>query len=351
MNNSISLKSIKYESIKGIFTSVANAERISRAEISKQTGLSLVTVGKIADALLELNIVSQIKEIRPQAGRRAGLLSVNPDKYALILDVTSYAFRWSILNLRLEPLERAPYSYRSGLTFEENFIAFLEETMHHIAQNYGLENCFGLGVAVPGPYLEAEDLVCTSRVPELNAFHLREIISSRYPDIPLLIDSHINAAARSHIRNLEHYEQKNIVYWYVGERYVCGVYIVKGDLVLGRNGHACEFGSLIQLTERTMDDRLSFCKTQEECAEALAISVYNVNRILSPHSMIFDFDLPYDCDRVIPLLNDLLTMKYRLKPNEMPELVRAFCKFRNSHRGLTMRLREIWLDRFVLGSE
>lgn len=52
--NNISLRSIKYESIKAIFTSIADSEKISRAEISEKTGLSLVTIGKIADALSTL---------------------------------------------------------------------------------------------------------------------------------------------------------------------------------------------------------------------------------------------------------------------------------------------------------
>ena len=59
--NNISLKSIKYESIKAIINSISEADRISRAEISEKTDLSLVTVGKIADALLERNVVTQIK--------------------------------------------------------------------------------------------------------------------------------------------------------------------------------------------------------------------------------------------------------------------------------------------------
>ncbi|MCR4906965.1 MAG: winged helix-turn-helix transcriptional regulator, partial [Clostridiales bacterium] len=102
----ISLKSIKYESIKAIINSISETDRISRAEISEKTDLSLVTVGKIADALLERNVVTQIKEIRSQAGRRAGLLSVNPERFALILDFTRYQFRCAILNLRLDTLDK-----------------------------------------------------------------------------------------------------------------------------------------------------------------------------------------------------------------------------------------------------
>ena len=108
--NNITLKSIKCESIKSIFASIADADKISRAEISAKTDLSLVTVGKVADALLDMNIVCQVKEIKPQAGRRAGLLGVNPDKFAVILDITSYDFRVSVLDLRLHQIEKYVYN-------------------------------------------------------------------------------------------------------------------------------------------------------------------------------------------------------------------------------------------------
>ena len=94
----ISLKSIKWESIKAIFNSISAAEKISRADISAETGLSLMTVGKVADALLNMHIVSQAKASAGTAGRRAGMLSINSTPYAVILDLTSPNFHMSVIN-------------------------------------------------------------------------------------------------------------------------------------------------------------------------------------------------------------------------------------------------------------
>lgn len=58
------LSTIKYDSVREILESKARHEKISRAEIAAETGLSLMTVGKVADALLELDIVVQSKETR-----------------------------------------------------------------------------------------------------------------------------------------------------------------------------------------------------------------------------------------------------------------------------------------------
>ena len=350
MNNSVILKSIKYESIKSIFTSIADSERISRAEISAKTDLSLVTVGKIADALLELGIISQVKEVRSQAGRRAGLLSVSQEKFAVILNITSYEFRCAILNLQLNLLERYAFAYRSDCTFEENLNAFLAEAAHYVNRKYSMEQCFGVGVAVPGPYHADSDTVLSTRVPELVSVRLKAAVRRYFRDEPLLIDSHINAAARSNIMHVENYAQKNIVYWYVGTRYVCGVYLVNGSLILGKNGRACDFGATMQLTDLTLEDKISLCRSEDDCAEALSTALYHVSKILSPHAMILDFDLPYGCDNLIPMMEEQLKMRFRMAPEEMPELRRAWCKFYNAHRGLTMGLRELWLDRIVFGA-
>ncbi len=346
----ISLKSIKYESIKAIINSISEADRISRAEISEKTDLSLVTVGKIADALLERNVVTQIKEIRSQAGRRAGLLSVNPERFALILDFTRYQFRCAILNLRLDTLDKFTFAYRLNASFEENVQAFLAETSANVRRTYDVEqNCIGVGVAVPGPYDASTDRVLTSRVPELGEVPLGEIVRRHFRDLPVVIDSHINAAARSNIRHVENYEQKNIVYWYVSDHFVCGVYVVAGNLILGKNGHACDLGSVRQLTGCTLEKKIADAKDQDEVTDILSLSVYNLIMALNPHVIILDFAFPFDCDTIIPSLNDVLRMQYGMKPEDMPELRRAWCKSHNSHRGLTMSLRELWLNEIVYG--
>ena len=243
--NNITLKSIKCESIKSIFASIADADKISRAEISAKTDLSLVTVGKVADALLDMNIVCQVKEIKPQAGRRAGLLGVNPDKFAVILDITSYDFRVSVLNLRLHQIEKYVYNGPHNASYEECLNSFFCDTSIYIGRKYNFDNCFGVGVSCPGPYNEVQDSVTTTRVPELRGLKLKEMLCRHFRNLPLLIDSHINAAARSNVLHVDQYDEKNIVYWYVGTRNVCGAFMVKGEIILGRDHLACEFGKMI----------------------------------------------------------------------------------------------------------
>ncbi len=348
--NNISLKSIKCESIKSIFASIADSEKISRAEISSKTDLSLVTVGKVADALLDMNIVCQVKEIKPQAGRRAGLLGVNPNKFALILDITSYEFRASVLDLRLHLVEKFSYAYRMDCIYDDNLNYFFNDAAAYVSRKYNFDDCFGVGVSVPGPYNETTGYVNTGRVPELCGIDLNEILKKYFKNVPLLIDSHINAAAKSNVLHIDGYEEKNIVYWYIGTGNVCGAFMVNGEIILGRGRHACDFGKMPDKTGLTLEERIDTCRKPEDFAIVLSQPMHNVIKILSPHTIIIEFDVPYNYDDILPLLKSRMMLEYHYSTVEFPEFYKACCKFRNSHRGLTMGLRDMWIDKLVFGN-
>ncbi len=343
----ISLKSIKYESIKSIFTSIADAEKISRADISRITGLSLVTVGKIADALLDSGIICQVKEIRSQAGRRAGVLSVNEAKFMLIIDLTSCSFKASVLDLRMHQSHKTSYNYKSDSLFAENLNRFLSETAASIAGKYNVSDCIGIGVSVAGSYNSDADSAVSSKLPELSTVKLHSVISNYFPGADIIIDSHTNTAAKYNVAHTERYKEKNIVYWYVGSDYIGGAYIVGGNMIPGRDNRACDFGALLQFEDLTLEDKIKMAKDQSACAESLSSAIYNVLKILNPHTVIMEFDTDYSTDGILPIIKDLLTKKHRLKRDEMPEFIKAFSGVRSSHRGLALNLRELWLDKIV----
>ncbi|MBQ8370908.1 MAG: ROK family protein [Clostridia bacterium] len=348
--NNISLKSIKYESIKSIFTSIADSEKISRASISELTDLSLVTVGKIADALLDMNVISQVKEVRPQAGRRAGLLSVNEEKFTVIFDLTSRDFRCALLNLRLAMVERFAHTYDDTLTYRDNLNAFLSSTAAYLGDKYDLGDCYGIGVSVPGAYKSQTDTICTRRIPELRDIGLKELISQHFPSQTVLIDSHINASAKSNVRRVEDYHEKNVIYYYVSPHFVIGVYMVNGELILGRNNHACDFGFMVDSTGTTLEDRLAECTAPEEYTVVLSRAVYNMIRAFNPHEIILECDLPVPCDEILTAVREDMMNRYGMTEEELPAMTRARCKFRNSHRGLAIGLRELWLESLVFAN-
>lgn len=349
--NNITLKSIKCESVKSIFNTIADADKISRAAISEKTDLSLVTVGKVVDALLDMKVILQAKEVKAKAGRRAGMLKVNSDRYAAILDITSYDFHIAILNLRLQMVDKFIYKRKPDLSFDDSFYHLFYDAAGYVEHAYKLKNCFGVGVSCPGPYNAETDSVSTFRIPELCQMNIRESLELYFKDIPIMIDSHINAAARSNIMYIDNYKEKNIVYWYIGERYVCGAFAVKGDVILGRDHMACEFGKMPSLRGLSLEDRINLARCPEDYASALAIPMYTIIKILNPHAFIIECDMPSSYEDIMPLLKEELIRALQYDATALPEFHKACCKYRNSHRGLTMGLRDMWIDKLVFGAD
>ncbi len=92
-----SFSTIKYDSITEILNLIINQEKISRSEIAAETGLSLMTVGKAADALLNSGIIIQSKETRSAAGRKTELINLNPLYFSIILDLKEKPFHAYII--------------------------------------------------------------------------------------------------------------------------------------------------------------------------------------------------------------------------------------------------------------
>ena len=347
--NVMNLKTIKWESVKSIFNAITGADQISRAKISEITGLSLVTVGKVADALLDMDIITQEKQIKVTAGRRAGLLTINKEKFVLILDLSSRIFRFSVLNLNLELMEKTRHTYDDNCYYEENLQSFLSEIALHMDRNYNMENCFGIGVSLPGRYDVQNDTVISGRIPEVAELHIRAKIEEYFPQYPIFLEASENVAALSNIAEIPQYTEKNILYWFLGEDTTTGSLLVNGGFIHGHKMHPCDFGHIILPDGKVLGDALKDCKTPEDITEVVISPLHKIIQILAPDIIILECEpLRQDRERVVPLVQQALCKKFQYEPDMLPEIIITCCKFRHSHRGLAMRLREMWIDQILL---
>jgi len=352
----ISLKSIKWESIRSIFHAIASDEQISRADIAAQTGLSLMTVGKVADALLGMHIIVQNKETRTSAGRRAGLLSVAREQYAVILDITSLRFSMSIINMRLENIDKYHYSYDDDLYYEENLSLFLKQVQMYLFRNMKSEDCIGVGVSVPGSYSPDTDRVTNTRIPPLNIIPIAETIRKFLSPRALHIEAGHNAAASSNITKIPNYRDLLILYWFLSEGNICGTIINHGEILRGSHNAAGNFGNLQIDREHTLEQIITTSNTPERNARELANAIYNVSTVIAPDIILLENELYRHSqenitgEEFVGMVQKALQDTAR-PTSTLPQLISAECKFRHAHRGLTMKLREMWLSELVLGED
>ena len=142
----VDLKNIKAKSIRAVFLSIASSQKTTRAEIARDTGLSLMTVGKIADILTRAGITEEEKESSGAVGRRASSIRISGLYYGIILDVSSDTYICEIVDAATKTMDQFSYAYNRDYYKEENLLLFLKNLSLYLSTRYDPEKCFGIGV-------------------------------------------------------------------------------------------------------------------------------------------------------------------------------------------------------------
>ena len=339
----INLRSIRWESIKSVFLSIAQTEKISRADISAETDLSLMTVGKVVDALMDIQVIEQTKENKNSAGRRAGLLSVTLDKYSVILDLTSKDFCCCIMDLRLNPVEKLCYRYVDSMPFSDNLEQFLKNVSDFLSQTMSDGVRIGVGVSVPGTYFPDTNRTRSQFLPELDTIDLPQIIGKYIPTDSLLIDSGYNAAAMSNIAQIKGVKNNAIYYWHISANGLHGAIFHSGKVLHGAHYLAGNFGQMVVQTGVTLNSLLKLTNSPEENALSLARALHNTIRFSDPDVVILECTLYENGADFCDLIRQMLVEKFDLTPETMPQILVTSGSVPHAFRGLTMKLRETWL--------
>ncbi len=347
----INLKSIRWESIKSVFLSIAHAEKISRADISAETDLSLMTVGKVADALLDIHVIEQCKETKTSAGRRAGLLSINPENFAVVLDLTSRNFSCCIMNMRLKCMEKLPFHYVDSMSFSDNLEQFLRHVSQFLSNSMDTAFCIGMGVSVPGPYFPDTDHTICPQLPPLEQIAIAATVRKHISIDPLYIETGYNAAATSNISYIADYKEKTILYWCISETAVHGAVIHRGDLLRGAHHLAGNFGRMLTAPAKPLNAVLSLSNSPEENALELARAIHNVMRILDPDTIILECTMYENGADFSDLVRQMLIEKFDFTPTTLPQITVTSESTPHAYRGLTIQLRESWLHERIFGAK
>jgi len=158
----------------------------------------------------------------------------------------------------------------------------------------------------------------------------------------------VGYSAFSNVLNISGFEKKDIVYCNFSPSNVCGAHFVNGHLQGGRSNAACDIGRMILDIDITLEERITLCKKDSDLADTMSCAIYNIIRVLSPHSFIIEYNMPFCTDKVNEMICDILIQKYKLPKLYLPEFHNATFKINNSHYGLAISLREKWLQKCII---
>jgi len=163
---------------------IVESPMITKPQLSKELGLSLVTVNKIVDELADSKEILDMGQMESTGGRKAKQYTLNKNhKAVLAVVVNGDAVRFAIMNLLGE------ICYENIFAYDGNWIKMLGgytniEDLPPVA-------C--VGIAVPGT-VHSGIVKNAPFMPELEEVHLEKVLSDEL-GLPVIVENDINVAA------------------------------------------------------------------------------------------------------------------------------------------------------------
>lgn len=340
----LSLGSIKRESIRAIFSQITHNETITRLRIAESTGLSLMTVGKVIDVLLEKEMIIQEKQMTSEVGRKAGVVSLNRDNRIIILDLTSRKFVLGVYDLALDKLHLDEFTFDSCIPYFDNLRRYMYLVKKYINMTKDTMRTIGICVSAPGVYDPAADLISNKRIPELNTIFLKKTIEGILGYPVDYIDRNARLAAISNIENIPDYDRKVAVYIHIGEG-VGGTIMINGDIVIGLNNLSGEVANLIISEDgKTLEEILTKADLPKRLVYINKL-IYNIIWHIDPHHIIIEYDnLEKDSYELFYKNLEKIPGMFEHIKRTLPEIQIVSPSIQHSHRGACIVMREKWIE-------
>lgn len=345
----ISQQHIKWENTHAFFDAVAEAGAISRAEIAARTGLSLMTVGKIADSLDACGIMSQEKDERVLAGRTARLVSCRPEWHILILDLTSPQYRLTVLDLACKIVEEIEYPYDDALFCEENLVLFLKNLPLYQMQPADPAFCIGAGVLLPGAYDAEHDRMIGAHLPIFVPLNPRKTLEPLLPAPQITLSSDVQAAAMSAGMGIDGADSEDNLLWISLDRPVSGALVMGGRPLLGAHRCGGQFGEMAVGTNFTLNEAMLTLTDPTERGTAVAVALHALISALDPASVHLESrSLIFD-EVFLGALRSRLEQLNADRAIPLPPIVTDTRDVFSPVRGLASSIRESWLHDMIDG--
>jgi N-acetylglucosamine repressor len=214
---------------------------ISRAEISRITGLTRTTVSEIVADLIGEGLVAELGPGESMGGKTPILLGLVEDsRYFIGLDLARNRFSGAIVNLRGKIIQRIDLPEESNA---EKALALVFKILDSLI-GLSIKPLAGIGVGAPGLVNSAEGVVVNAVNLDWQNLPLARLLQERYR-LPVAVLNDSQAAAMGEFAYGEgHSAEDSLVV--INVRYGIGAgIIIHGSLFQGDGGGAGEIGHVV----------------------------------------------------------------------------------------------------------
>ena len=342
----ISLKSIKRENARLVLEAIARQNYMSKLDISNETGLSLMTVGKLINALGAGGIITRSTNMSQKLGRRAEVFKIRYDWLIPVFDISANKFTFMVTDLKGNIINKIDYLCSDNPLYISNeFVGFLKKTLELLRHKYTYKKLLGIAVSICGVYDTENDRIISSTVPELSLLKLMQNISKIFKTDNVVIDSANRLSAYGLLRANEDYSDKTIACVTINDDVECTVWD-KGTCLTGSNNLAGRLGDL-KYNESTYHD---FVKKSQNVDDIFLPTVELLKKIV----IFYDPDIIYLCSEKFIFYPNIRDRIYYSLINEMtwpgeeqPELVSVNSNTLEKVSGIISRTVDNWLDKLI----
>lgn len=216
---------------------------LSRVKVAELTGLSKPTVSSIVDGLVEADLVSQVGQTSGSVGRSAALYKVDGRVgHVIAIDLGGTKVTGAIADLYGKVLRERTEPTRGGSS--EDLLAQLRELAQGLAAEAEVAwpAVRSLAIGVPGTVDSSSGRIGLAfNIPDLSEISLAEELSKLGPDLQVVVENDVNAAAIGERWQGWAKDSDHFAFVAIGTGIGAGI-IVNGELCRGLAGAAGEVG-------------------------------------------------------------------------------------------------------------
>ena len=216
----------------------------SRSYIAETLKVSLPTVMRIVDELIEEGFVIETNEKEWSGGRKRSLIEFNTKDFLTIgVDLGGTKFYGAVANLGGEIIFEKQYS-KHNTKQEESYKLVVNLINELLEQSKSTgKKILGIGVGAPGVTYHERGVISWAPSLEWKNFPLKERLETEF-NMPVVVDNDVNMSALGEMWFGAGKDAQNIVTIYIGTGIGAGV-VIDGALYRGSHQMAGEIGYLL----------------------------------------------------------------------------------------------------------
>ena len=274
----------KNSNILSVKLAIVENAMITKPQLSKELGLSLVTVNKIVDGLVVCGEILDMGQTESTGGRKARQYMLNKNhKSILAVLVHNDAVRFAIVNLLGE------ICYENTFPYDSDWMARLKE----YTNIEDLPPVVCVGVTVPGT-VHCGIVKNAPLVHELEGVHLEKVLSEELR-LPVIIENDINVATLG-VHHGHASDTNNMVLIYLNKGIGMGT-IIRNQIYQSARNFAGELAYIhieSDFQEKNVEQYILRCIDRGEIMSVLDVLskiLANVSCVLDPDMIVIDSPL------------------------------------------------------------